>query len=161
VVSGEAGTCDSIGSRTIRCENAAEVRLELGDYGDQATILSNRTVKVHAGTGDDTVTADDSTGDFTVYGNAGNDTVKTGDGEDHLSGGDGNDHLVAGDGKDTVRGNAGDDQVWGGHGDDQVEGHSGNDKAYGGPGNDNVKPWVAGGGPDGNRDSYADVALVR
>jgi Ca2+-binding RTX toxin-like protein len=141
--------CETLGARTVRCEGFDTVHLELGDYGDEAVIVSNRRVVVYGGTGNDTIKAGTSTGSLWVSGAAGDDTVTTGSGVDTLYGGDGEDHLVAGDGNDLVYGDAYGDVVFGGHGDDKVYGGTGDDHAYGGPGADTVDgegggDWVYG-----------------
>lgn len=76
-------------------------------------------------TGADTLSAADSTDDWTVAGDEGNDSLVTGSGNDTINGGDGNDLIASGSGDDILRyvGDAlpsGYDTVDGGAGFDQI-----------------------------------------
>jgi hypothetical protein len=114
-----------------------------------------RSIRIYAGLGDDTVTAD--LGDFapairlSVYGGAGDDQITGGDqndrlfgdlgddilegesGDDILRGGDGNDILVGGDGNDRLLGGLGLDRLFGGDGLDWLRGGPGRNWLYGNP----------------------------
>ena len=80
-------------ARTINGSAASET-IDVTSYYDQNNI-------VHAGAGDDTVTA--SNGNDTLLGEGGNDTLSGGYGEDILDGGTGNDIMNGGVGNDTYK----------------------------------------------------------
>ena len=95
-------------------------------------IGTTENLVLHAGGGDDTITA--GTGlasliNLTLDGGAGDDRITGGDGNDTLIGGDGNDLITGGRGNDTAQLGTGDDTfVWNpGDGSDVVEGQAGTD----------------------------------
>jgi len=95
--------------------------LTLGDVS--GTWLAS--VKVDAGTGNDTVNASATAIPVTLLGGDGNDTLTGGSGNDRLEGGAGNDQLYGGDGDDTLLGGDGDDLLDGGAGTDVLDGGTG------------------------------------
>jgi Ca2+-binding RTX toxin-like protein len=104
---------------------AADVRISHSEAANDRLI-------VHAGQGNDTVTA--STGlapliQLEEHGEAGNDQLTGGDGNDTLFGGDGNDTIEGGKGADVMFGRGGDDVfTWDpGDGSDTIEGGDGFD----------------------------------
>jgi Ca2+-binding RTX toxin-like protein len=87
---------------------------------------------LHAGGGDDVITAGNGLANLinlTLDGGDGNDTITGGDGNDTLIGGDGNDVVTGGRGNDVAQLGAGDDTfVWNpGDGSDTVDGQAGFD----------------------------------
>lgn len=95
-------------------------------------IGTTENIVVHAGGGDDTITAANGLSaltSLTLDGGDGNDTINGGDGNDTLIGGNGNDVVAGGRGNDTAQLGAGDDTfVWNpGDGSDSVDGGSGTD----------------------------------
>ena len=94
-----------------------------------------KDIEVDAGSGDDSVTIDESNGVFTdsipttIDGGAGNDRLVGGSGAETLVGGSGNDSIDGKRGNDVVRMGAGDDSfVWDpGDGSDVVDGQAGTD----------------------------------
>lgn len=107
-------------------------RLTVGD-------LSGTTVTqvhFHGGTGDDRVSATNSSTPLVAEGENGNDTLIGGSGSDQLQGGAGNDVLRGNNGNDWLVGGAGNDTLTGGNGRDVLEGGTGNDQLTGGNGRD-------------------------
>lgn len=108
---------------------------------------SGRAV-IHAGAGDDFVSAGSCSVSVWIYGESGNDQL-TGSGfSDRLDGGIGNDLLMGygghdllfgGDGNDWMEGHSGHDVLVGETGNDRLEGGTGNDLAIGGSGFDYIK----------------------
>jgi Ca2+-binding RTX toxin-like protein len=95
-------------------------------------IGTTENLVVHAGGGDDVITAGNGLAgliNLTLDGGDGNDTITGGDGNDTLLGGDGNDVVTGGRGNDTAQLGSGDDTfVWNpGDGSDTVDGQSGFD----------------------------------
>ncbi|WP_144360579.1 Calx-beta domain-containing protein, partial [Nodularia spumigena] len=115
------------------------------------------------GTNFDDIIVGGSTGDYSIYGGAGNDTISGnagndrlygedgndtingggdndilygGSGDDTINGGDGSDYFFGGDGNDTINGGDGDDYLYGDAGNDMLNGDAGYDRLYGGSGND-------------------------
>ncbi|WP_076865758.1 beta strand repeat-containing protein [Bradyrhizobium mercantei] len=89
-------------------------------------------LEIHAGGGDDVITAGNGLAaliSLTLDGGDGNDTITGGDGDDLLIGGAGNDVVTGGRGADTALLGDGDDTyIWNpGDGSDTVEGGAGND----------------------------------
>ncbi len=113
--------------------NGARVRFDrVNPAPFSIDIGTTENLVLHAGGGDDTVTA---TGNLaaliklTLDGGAGNDTILGGNGNDQLIGGDGNDFIDGNQGADTALMGAGDDTFqWDpGDGSDIVEGGDGTD----------------------------------
>jgi uncharacterized delta-60 repeat protein len=127
--------------------------------------LSNGTLSITGGAGDDVVSAmpGDTTGGATptttasvngfgrvfdtadvslvsVLGNAGDDIVDLSRIalRATVSGGDGADRIAGGSGKDSLSGNAGKDQISGGGDNDRLAGNGGRDKLSGGDGEDRL-----------------------
>ena len=95
-------------------------------------IGTTENLVLHAGGGDDTITAGNGLAALialTLDGGAGNDTITGGDGADLLIGGTGNDTVTGGRGNDTAQLGDGDDTfVWNpGDGSDTVDGGTGFD----------------------------------
>ena len=95
-------------------------------------IGTTESLALHAGAGDDVITAGNQLASLislTLDGGDGNDTITGGDGADTLIGGAGNDVVIGGRGNDTASLGAGDDTfVWNpGDGSDSVEGGAGSD----------------------------------
>ncbi len=96
-------------------------------------IGTTENLVLHAGGGDDVITASNGLGSLislTLDGGDGNDRITGGDGNDLLIGGSGNDIVNGGRGNDVAQLGTGDDTfIWNpGDGSDTVEGGSGNDK---------------------------------
>jgi Ca2+-binding RTX toxin-like protein len=138
VVNGEAG----VDTLVFNGSNANEVISVFTDgpsvfvTRDVGNVVLNihdtESIIINAGAGDDTLTAGNGLGAFTVLtldGGAGNDTITGGDGNDMLIGGDGNDTVTGGRGNDIALLGAGDDRfIWNpGDGSDVVEGQGGFD----------------------------------
>jgi Ca2+-binding RTX toxin-like protein len=127
--------------------------------GGQATVANTTEIVAFGGSGNDTITLDESNGALPaaqLFGGKGNDVLTGGSGADQLfggndndtlNGGDGDDTLFGGDGNDTLNGGAGDDTLFGGAGDDTVVGGKGTDTAFLGAGND-LFIWNPGEGSD-------------
>lgn len=110
------------------------------------------TIRLYAGAGDDTLSADAaiyelSGGDGadlmtgagrpdSLAGDAGADTIFGGDHNDTLDGGADNDRLDGGAQRDLIFGGAGDDNIDAGTGDDTVDGGGQRDSVFGGSGLD-------------------------
>ncbi|MBR0752278.1 hypothetical protein JQ604_08780 [Bradyrhizobium jicamae] len=95
-------------------------------------IGTTENLVLHAGGGDDVITAGNGLGaliSLTLDGGDGNDTITGGDGADLLLGGAGNDIVAGGRGNDTaLLGDGADTFIWNpGDGSDIVEGQAGND----------------------------------
>jgi Ca2+-binding RTX toxin-like protein len=95
-------------------------------------IGTTENLVLHAGGGDDTITAVNGLANLiqlTLDGGDGNDTITGGDGNDVLIGGAGNDVVIGGRGNDNAQLGGGDDTfVWNpGDGSDTVEGGDGTD----------------------------------
>ncbi|GKQ54703.1 calcium-binding protein [Bradyrhizobium sp. Ce-3] len=95
-------------------------------------ISTTENLVLHAGGGDDVITAGNGLAaliSLTLDGGDGNDTITGGDGNDLLIGGNGNDIVTGGRGADTALLGDGDDTyIWNpGDGSDTVEGGAGND----------------------------------
>jgi Ca2+-binding RTX toxin-like protein len=114
--------------------NGTRVRFdETGPAPFSLDIGTTENLVLHAGGGDDVITAGNGLGSLislTLDGGAGNDTITGGDGNDLLIGGSGNDIVNGGRGNDVAQLGSGDDTfIWNpGDGSDTVEGGSGNDK---------------------------------
>lgn len=114
--------------------NGTRVRLDgTGVAPFSLDIGTTENLVVHAGDGDDVITAGNGLGSLislTLDGGAGNDTITGGDGNDTITGGSGNDIVNGGRGNDVAQLGSGDDTfTWNpGDGSDTVEGGSGNDK---------------------------------
>ncbi len=100
---------------------------------------------LHGGAGDDTLyvgwgddTSHGGAGDDSLYGGAGGDTSHGGAGDDTLYGSWGDDTLHGGAGDDIVIGDGGDDTLHGGEGNDVLVGSWGDDTLHGGEGNDDL-----------------------
>ncbi len=95
-------------------------------------IGTTENLVLHAGGGDDVITAGNGLASLislTLDGGDGNDTITGGDGNDILIGGAGNDIVAGGRGNDNAQLGTGDDTfIWNpGDGSDTVDGGSGND----------------------------------
>ncbi|KZL26213.1 calcium-binding protein [Pseudovibrio sp. Ad37] len=101
-------------------------------------LKSHGVEALHAGKGDDTITASGATETVAIFGNDGNDTVSGGAGDDILSGGIGNDTLRGHGGDDSLQGGEGSDTLYGGEGEDALFGSSGNDELHGDGDNDEL-----------------------
>ncbi|MET4258845.1 Ca2+-binding RTX toxin-like protein [Bradyrhizobium sp. S3.12.5] len=114
--------------------NGTRVRFDgTGPAPFSLDIGTTENLVLHAGGGDDVITAGNGLGSLislTLDGGAGNDTITGGDGNDLLIGGSGNDIVNGGRGNDVAQLGSGDDTfIWNpGDGSDTVEGGSGNDK---------------------------------
>ncbi|MBR0687025.1 calcium-binding protein [Bradyrhizobium manausense] len=114
--------------------NGTRVRFdETGSAPFSLDIGTTENLVLHAGGGDDVITAGNGLGSLislTLDGGAGNDRITGGDGNDLLIGGAGDDVVSGGRGNDVARLGSGDDTfIWNpGDGSDTVEGGSGNDK---------------------------------
>src|SRR3954469_24903865 len=75
--------CSALDARSVRCDDIADVRADLGD-------------------GDDVLRHEGTAGPLSVFG---------GPGQDHLMGGAGADYLVGGTDVDTIEGGAGSDRI--------------------------------------------------
>ena len=156
---------DSNGDWTRTGTNSSDYqRLQVDLHGDGTDIETDyfkniEHLEIHGGSGDDTLTGDNT--ENTLYGGAGDDTLTGNEGDDRLDGGDGDDTLYGekwryesnggddwlsgGAGNDTLYGNAGDDYLSGGDGDDKLYGdgwssdsNDGDDRLYGGDGDDEL-----------------------
>jgi len=108
---------------------------------DGGPVANTTGIVASGGSGDDTITLDETNGALPsaqLFGGAGNDV---------LTGGSGADQLFGGIGNDTLNGGAGDDLLVGGAGDDRVVGGKGTDTAFLGAGNDTFV-WNPGDGDD-------------
>ena len=107
-------------------------------------LIGFQTVQLTGGDGDNSILADQFSGQVTLIGGAGNDTLTSGNGQDWLFGGDGNDRLEGG---------AGNDSLWGQDGHDTLVGAAGLDSLFGGTGNDQLEggdDWDTLDGEDGD-----------
>ncbi len=124
-VNGQVVLRDTATNATVTLDNFETLDLNLGTAGDAITIgdlsgtdISDNTVIVDAGDGNDTVDASA----------AGKRVVLTGGtGDDVLTGGSRNDDLFGNAGADTLTGNAGNDTLDGGSGADTLIGGAGDD----------------------------------
>jgi Ca2+-binding RTX toxin-like protein len=113
--------------------NGTRVRLDdLGASPFTLDIGTTENLVVHAGGGDDTITAGNGLSNLislTLDGGDGNDIITGGDGNDLLIGGAGNDIVTGGRGNDNAQLGSGDDTfIWNpGDGSDTVDGGSGTD----------------------------------
>jgi hypothetical protein len=133
---GDAFTLDPVVGGTIRLR-----RTNLGQFTFDA---ATERFEVNGLGGDDSVTANDGVGAFTVLsvdGGAGVDTVNGSDGSDLILGGEGNDVLGGGGGDDRIAGDRGTDTMNGGTGDDTLVWNNGDgtDVANGDGGRDDVE----------------------
>jgi hypothetical protein len=91
--------------------------------GDRPTVVNTRQIMINGGTGNDTLSLDETNGALpgaALFGGAGNDVLVGGSGDDFADGGPGNDTAFLGAGDDTFSWNPGD-------GSDVVEGQGGRD----------------------------------
>lgn len=88
------------------------LNIVFGDISD--TDISQSTITIIGGNGDDLVDASVVDKNIVAEMNGVNDTVTTGSGDDIISGGAGNDYLDGGTGDNTLSGGAGDDTLTGG-----------------------------------------------
>ena len=100
--------------------------------GGQPTVANTTLVQAFGGSGDDTISLDESNGVLPaaqLFGGRGNDMLTGGSGADQLFGGSGNDTLNGGAGDDRLYGGAGNDTfIWNpGDGNDIVDGGRGFD----------------------------------
>lgn len=95
-------------------------------------------IKVHSGTGNDTIDASALNTETLLNGYHGNDTIIGSLGVDYIRGGNDNDSLSGNDGDDLLRGDKGDDTLGGGDGDDYITGDNGNDVLGGGADDDTL-----------------------
>ena len=109
--------------------------------GGQPTVANTTLVQAFGGSGDDTISLDESNGVLPAA------QLFGGRGNDMLTGGSGADQLFGGSGNDTLNGGAGDDRLYGGAGNDVVVGGKGTDTAFLGAGNDTFI-WNPGDGND-------------
>ncbi len=129
---------------------SSSLTVNLGSGNNNATIDSldpafAGTFILNAGAGNDTVSALNFTGTFTLNGDGGNDSLSGGNGNDTINGGAGSDTLFGSGGNDTLRGhdtltvddNLG-DTIGGGIGNDSILGQGGNDNLLGANGDDTV-----------------------
>ena len=113
--------------------NGTRVRFDRVSPGPfSLDIGTTENLVLHAGGGDDTITASNGLSsliNLTLDGGEGNDTITGGDGNDTLIGGDGKDLIIGGRGSDTAQLGTGDDTfVWNpGDGSDVVDGGDGFD----------------------------------
>ena len=113
--------------------NGTRVRFDRVSPGPfSLDIGTTENLVLHAGGGDDTITASNGLSsliNLTLDGGEGNDTITGGDGNDTLIGGDGKDLVIGGRGSDTAQLGTGDDTfVWNpGDGSDVVDGGDGFD----------------------------------
>jgi Ca2+-binding RTX toxin-like protein len=109
--------------------------------GGQPNVANTTLIQAFGGSGNDTISLDESNGALPgaqLFGGRGNDM---------LTGGSGADQLFGGTGNDTLNGGAGDDRLYGGAGNDTVIGGKGSDTAFLGAGNDTFI-WNPGDGND-------------
>lgn len=113
--------------------NGTRVRFDRLNPGPfSIDIGTTENLVVHAGGGDDVITAGNGLAtliNLTLDGGDGNDTITGGDGNDTITGGDGNDVVNGGRGNDVAQLGSGDDKfVWNpGDGSDTVDGQAGFD----------------------------------
>ncbi|BDA73778.1 hypothetical protein CAL7716_079440 [Calothrix sp. PCC 7716] len=113
-----------------------------GTVSNGGSFQNIESFNIQTGSGNDTITTAQTTGNTWVRSGAGNDTIQTGAGRDKIEGGDGD---------DIIRGGAGDDSgfesypgdfeqigLFGGAGNDAIFGEAGNDNLYGEAGNDSL-----------------------
>ncbi|MEE4110815.1 MAG: PKD domain-containing protein [Halieaceae bacterium] len=136
------------------------VRFYVGDGEQRAQqrFENVKSISAVGGSGDDTITVDETVSvpvDF--RGGAGDDVLSyAGSGVAILRGDENNDRLVGGSNADTLRGGSGNDDVQGGGGDDLIFGGPGNDRLAGNGGDDRVQGdtgsdtyiWSPGNGED-------------
>ncbi|CAN0507398.1 unnamed protein product, partial [Laminaria digitata] len=132
-----------------------ELTVNFGTANDTITVndisgtdISDSTVYLNLGAGDDTANATDAgrrhvidggSGEDTIIGSARNDDIDGGAGDDpQLNGLAGEDNINGGTGNDIIDGGADDDTINGGSGDDIIDGGAGNDTITGGTGNDTI-----------------------
>ncbi|PJK31594.1 FecR domain-containing protein [Minwuia thermotolerans] len=106
---------------------AASDEIAIGNLG--GTDISDNTVILDLGGGDDSVAAADIGKTLEVTAGTGNDTVVAGALNDSLDGGAGDDSLTGNAGEDTIDGGDGNDIFAGGAGDDSLTGGAGTDRA--------------------------------
>jgi Ca2+-binding RTX toxin-like protein len=133
---GDVFTLDPVVGGTIKLR-----RTNLGQFTFDA---ATERFEVNGLGGNDSVTANDGVGAFTlltVAGGAGVDTVKGSDGADLILGGEGNDILNGGGGDDRIVGDRGNDTMNGGAGDDTLVWNNGDntDVINGDDGRDDVE----------------------
>ncbi|WP_031484953.1 calcium-binding protein [Maridesulfovibrio frigidus] len=137
-----------------------DVVVDMGEGDDflDATLLTDVSMNVRGGAGDDTILI--GSGGGSAFGDAGDDTITvvSGTATSTLEGGTGDDKLTALGGNDFLRGGAGNDRLFGGTGSDSLDGGTGDDVLEGGAGNDT---YVFGDdfGSDRYSDNVGDVAL--
>ena len=113
--------------------NGSRVRFDRVSPGPfSLDIGTTENLVLHAGGGDDTITAGNGLAgliNLTLDGGDGNDTITGGDGNDVLLGGNGNDVITGGRGNDNAQLGSGDDTfIWNpGDGSDVVDGGDGTD----------------------------------
>ena len=140
--------------------NGTRVRLDrVSPAPFSLDIGTTESLVLHAGGGDDVITAGNGLSSLislTLDGGDGNDTITGGDGADQLIGGAGNDLVAGGRGNDTASLGDGDDTfVWNpGDGSDTVFGGAGSDTlAFNGANvNENINITANGGGLTFTRD---------
>jgi Ca2+-binding RTX toxin-like protein len=133
---GDVFTLDPVVGGTIRLR-----RTNLGQFTFDA---ATEGFQVNGLGGDDSITAHDGVGAFTllsVDGGAGADTVTGSEGADLIAGGEGNDVLNGGGGDDRIIGDRGSDTMNGGAGDDTLVWNNGDgtDVVNGDAGSDDVE----------------------
>jgi Ca2+-binding RTX toxin-like protein len=133
---GDAFTIDPVAGGTVKLQ-----RTNLGQFTFDA---ATERFDVNGLGGDDSVTANDGVGAFTllsVDGGAGADTVNGSEGPDLMLGGEANDVLSGGGGDDRIVGDRGADTMNGGPGDDTLVWNNGDgsDVANGDGGRDDVE----------------------
>ncbi len=122
-----------------------------GNLVDTRPELSVRSIRVHAGKGDDVVRVDLSGGTRAIpvtliggpgndllVGSTGNDVLRGGPGDDTLEGGGGGDKLIGGTGNDLLRGGDGSDRLYGRSGADILDGGAGANLLHGGKGKNRI-----------------------
>jgi Ca2+-binding RTX toxin-like protein len=133
---GDAFTIDPVVGGTVKLK-----RTNLGQFTFDA---ATERFQVNGLGGDDSVTANDGVGGFTllsVDGGVGVDTINGSEGADLILGGEGNDVLGGGGGDDRIVGDRGADTMNGGTGDDTLVWNNGDgtDIANGDAGRDDVE----------------------
>jgi Ca2+-binding RTX toxin-like protein len=133
---GDAFTIDPVVGGTVKLR-----RTNLGQFTFDA---ATERFQVNGLGGDDSVTANDGVGGFTllsVDGGVGVDTINGSEGADLILGGEGNDVLGGGGGDDRIVGDRGADTMNGGTGDDTLVWNNGDgtDIANGDAGRDDVE----------------------
>ena len=94
----------------VKVDGFEELALVLGGGNDNVTVqnldgtdITNETVSLFGGTGDDTLSGTGNTNrDLDIFGDAGNDTLTGGNLDDLISGGADDDAIDGGDGNDTA-----------------------------------------------------------